>query len=54
VEANVDPLNDTSKKLLLKAGFVQEGYFRDSYFFEGKFPDSAIFSLLDHEYGQME
>lgn len=50
VEANVDPLNEASKKLLLKAGFVQEGYFRESYFFEGKFLDSAIFGLLHHEY----
>jgi ribosomal-protein-alanine N-acetyltransferase len=50
IEANVDPLNEASKKLLLRAGFVQEGYFRESYFFEGKFLDSAIFGLLCHAY----
>jgi [ribosomal protein S5]-alanine N-acetyltransferase len=50
VEANVDPMNEASKKLLLKAGFVQEGYFRESYFFEDRFRDSAIFGLLCHEY----
>lgn len=50
VEANVDPLNEASKRLLLKTGFVQEGYFRESYFFEGRFLDSVIFGLLCHEY----
>jgi ribosomal-protein-alanine N-acetyltransferase len=50
VEANVDPMNEASKKLLLKAGFVQEGYFRESYYFDGRFLDSAIFGLLCHEY----
>lgn len=50
VEAHVNPLNVASKKLLLKAGFLQEGYFRECYYFDGKFSDSAIFGLLHHEY----
>lgn len=50
IEANIDPLNEASKKLLLRTGFVQEAYFRESYYFEGKFLDSAIFCLLHHEY----
>lgn len=50
IEANVDPLNEASKKLLLRAGFVQEAYFRESYFFDGRFLDSAIFCLLHHTY----
>ncbi len=50
IEANVDPLNEASKKLLKRAGFVQEAYFRENYFFEGQFLDSAIFCLLSSEY----
>jgi ribosomal-protein-alanine N-acetyltransferase len=50
IEANVDPLNEVSKKLLLKFGFVQEAYFRENYYFDGQFLDSAIFCLLQHDY----
>ena len=50
VEANVDPLNEASKRLLQRFGFVQEGYFRENYYFDGRFLDSAIFSLLAKEY----
>lgn len=46
VEANVNPDNAASKKLLLKNNFVQEAYFRENYYFESKFLDSAIYSLL--------
>ena len=47
IEANVNPLNKASIKLLNKAGFTQEGYFKENYFFNGKFYDSVIFSLLN-------
>ena len=46
VEANVNPANEASKKILLKNNFVQEAYFRENYYYEGKYLDSAIFSLL--------
>lgn len=46
VEANVNPENEASKKILLKNNFVQEAYFKENYYFEGRFLDSAIFSLL--------
>ncbi len=46
VEANVNPANDASIKLLERTGFVREAYFRENYFFNGKFIDSAIYSLL--------
>ena len=46
VEANVNPENTASIKLLEKNGFVREGYFRENYFYNGKFLDSAIYSLL--------
>jgi [ribosomal protein S5]-alanine N-acetyltransferase len=46
IEANVNPANAASAALLEKNGFVREGYFREDYFFNGKFLDSAIYSLL--------
>lgn len=46
VEANVNPANEASRKLLEKNGFVQEAYFRENYYYNGKFIDSAIYSLL--------
>ena len=46
VEANIDPENATSKKLLERNGFIREAYYKENYFFEGKFIDSAIYSLL--------
>ena len=49
VEANVNPLNQASRKLLEKHGFVQEAYFRQNYFFRGQFLDSSIYSLLAPE-----
>ena len=45
--ANINPLNEASKKLLLSLGFEQEAYFRENYFYEGKFFDSVIFVLLN-------
>jgi len=46
VEANVNPGNAGSIKLLERNGFVREGYYRENYFFDGRFLDSAIYSLL--------
>ncbi len=46
VEANVNPANQNSKKFLAKNKFVQEAYFRENFYYNGQFMDSAIFSLL--------
>ncbi len=46
VEANVNPKNAASIKLLKKNNFIREGYFKENYFFDGKFSDSAVYSLL--------
>lgn len=50
VEANVNPENLASARLLEKAGFRQEAYFKENYFFDGQFLDSAIFSLLKADF----
>ena len=46
VEANIDPENTASKLLLERNGFVREAYYKENYFFQDKFWDSAIYSLL--------
>ncbi len=46
IEGNVNPNNVGSIKLLEKMGFVREAYFKEDYYFDGKFLDSAIYSLL--------
>ena len=50
IEANVNPDNTASIRLLEKNGFVREAYFKENYYFDGKFLDSAIYSLIisDH------
>jgi ribosomal-protein-alanine N-acetyltransferase len=46
VEAQIEPANRASRGVLEKLGFVQEGYFRENFFFDGTFGDTAVFSLL--------
>lgn len=46
VEANVNPENATSIKLLERNGFVKEAHFKENYYYNGKFLDSVIYSLL--------
>lgn len=47
IEANVNPANASSIKLLEKLGFTKEAYFKEDYFYNGKFLDTAIYSLLE-------
>lgn len=46
VEANVNPNNSSSIKLLERNGFVKEAHYKENYYFNGAFLDSAIYSLL--------
>jgi ribosomal-protein-alanine N-acetyltransferase len=46
MEANVNPANDASIKLLERNNFVREAYYKENYFFNGRFLDTAIYSLL--------
>lgn len=46
IEANVNPLNVASSRVLERLGFVREAYFRENYYYDGKFLDSAIYCLL--------
>jgi len=50
LEANINPANKDSIKLIEKLGFKQEAYFIENYYFDGKFIDSAIYSLLESSF----
>jgi len=50
IMANLNPLNKSSEALLLKLGFKQEAHFREDYYFDGKYMDSAIFCLLESDW----
>ncbi|MFK5879547.1 MAG: GNAT family protein [Flavobacteriaceae bacterium] len=49
IEANVNTENKKSKQLLSSVGFKLEAHFRENYFFEGKYLDSLIYSLLQSD-----
>ena len=46
LEADVDPENTGSLKLLERHGFEREGYFRKRWYFRGQWLDSVMFGLL--------
>lgn len=49
VEADVDPRNAASARLLERLGFVREGLLRDRWYTYGEFSDSALYGLLRGE-----
>jgi RimJ/RimL family protein N-acetyltransferase len=53
IEANVNPANTASIKLLEKNGFEREAYYKENYFFNGRFLDSAVYSLLEPANGKL-
>ncbi len=46
IEAHINPKNAASAGLLEITGFVREAYFKEDFFFNGAFEDTAIYSLL--------
>lgn len=50
IEAHINPGNTASAVLLEKSGFVREGYFREDYYFRGKFLDTAVYTLLERDH----
>ncbi|PXY42297.1 N-acetyltransferase [Flavobacterium cheongpyeongense] len=47
IEAVIDPENFASEKVLQKCGFIKEAHLKESGFYEGKFLDKVIYSLLN-------
>jgi ribosomal-protein-alanine N-acetyltransferase len=50
IEADINPANEGSRKILQKFGFRSEAYFRENFYFNGVFMDTEVFSLLKSEY----
>ncbi len=46
IEANINPDNLPSQRLLERLHFRKEAHFRENYFFDGKFTDSLIYCRL--------
>jgi len=46
LEAWVHPENTASQKVLMRCNFVREALFKENVFFDGKYVDTAIYSLL--------
>ena len=46
IEANINPDNEASAKILESTGFIKEAYFKEDFFFEGTFRDTVIYSRL--------
>lgn len=46
IEAVTDPRNERSNRLLERHGFLREGLFKENYFWNGEFQDSAVYSRL--------
>lgn len=52
LEAELDPANRDSAKLLNRLGFIREGLLRQRWCQNGEISDSAIYGLLRHEWRQ--
>jgi len=50
ISANINPGNNASRQILLKHAFEKEAYFKEDYYFQGKFLDSEIYSLLSRNW----
>lgn len=51
VEADVDPRNARSIRVLERAGFRREGHLRERYHLAGEVQDAVIYGLLRREWG---
>lgn len=52
LEAVIDPGNTASGRVLEKNGFVKEAHILENEFFNGKFIDTVIYSLLKRNHNQ--
>jgi [ribosomal protein S5]-alanine N-acetyltransferase len=50
LEADIDPRNEGSRKLLERLGFERDGYLRERWCVAGEVSDSALYGLLAREW----
>ncbi|MDR7211506.1 GNAT family N-acetyltransferase [Flavobacterium piscis] len=49
IEAIIDPGNLASEKVLQKCGFIKEAHLKECQYYDGKFLDKVIYSLLSNK-----
>lgn len=49
IEADIDPRNTASARLLERLGFVREGLLRERWVVDGEVSDSALYGLLERD-----
>lgn len=49
VEARISPANNASAAVLESSGFIREAYFKEDFYFSGKFEDTAVYSKLNEQ-----
>lgn len=52
VEADIDPRNEASEKILQKLGFTKEGLLRERWIVDGEITDTGFYGLLSREWRQ--
>lgn len=50
IVADINPANLSSIRLVERLGFQREAYFRDNWYYNGKYLDSAIYCLLESDW----
>jgi [ribosomal protein S5]-alanine N-acetyltransferase len=54
IEADVDPRNDRSLRLLERLGFEREGYLRERHVVAGERQDTVLLGLLAHQWRRLD
>lgn len=54
IEADIDPRNDGSRRILERLGFVSEGLLRERFFIGEDATDSEIFGLLAEDWRRVD
>ncbi len=52
IEADIDPRNQSSRKLLQRLGFASEGFLRERYFVGEEISDTELFGLLQSDWAK--
>ena len=50
IEADIDPRNEASAKLLERMAFQKEGYMRERWIVNGEICDTAFYGLIKREW----
>jgi ribosomal-protein-alanine N-acetyltransferase len=54
IEARIDPENEQSAKILEKNAFIKEGHLKENFFYNDKFTDTGIYSMLKSKWANTQ